>query len=201
MKKNVLPDFRQRQDDAGASKRAMLEKFRAAPGPDDPAVAERRKAREAMLAERGPKPNGSSGRPLSWPSKRPPGTNAIGRGRLRRNSGERGEGDEQTLTGSSRRCQRCADAAADVEHRSSARLARASYSLAILNSVSRDCRSNISSAIARTLSARICQYSEGNLSDPLVCITNGLLRPLSFEQQTSSFPCGDNICKYSANPV
>jgi hypothetical protein len=52
MKKNVLPDYRQRQDDAVAAKRAMLGKFRAAPGPDDPAVAERRRAREAMLAER-----------------------------------------------------------------------------------------------------------------------------------------------------
>ncbi len=52
MKKNVLPDYRQRQDDAAAAKRAMLGRFRAAPGPDDPAVAERRRAREAMLAER-----------------------------------------------------------------------------------------------------------------------------------------------------
>jgi hypothetical protein len=52
MKKNVLPDFRQRQDDAAAAKKAMLGKFRATPGPDDPAVAERRRAREAMLAER-----------------------------------------------------------------------------------------------------------------------------------------------------
>ena len=40
MKKNVLPDYRQRQDDAAAAKRAMLGKFRTAPGPDDPAVVE-----------------------------------------------------------------------------------------------------------------------------------------------------------------
>ena len=52
MKKNVLPDFRQRQDDAMAAKEAILAKFRATPGPDDPAVAERRRAREAMVAER-----------------------------------------------------------------------------------------------------------------------------------------------------
>jgi hypothetical protein len=44
MKRNVLPDFRQRQDDAAAAKKAMLGKFRATSGPDDPAVAERRRA-------------------------------------------------------------------------------------------------------------------------------------------------------------
>jgi hypothetical protein len=52
MRKNVLPDFRQRQDDAASAKKAILAKFRAIPGPDDPAVAERRMAREALLAER-----------------------------------------------------------------------------------------------------------------------------------------------------
>jgi hypothetical protein len=37
MKKNTLPDFRQRQDDAAAAKKAMLTKFRSTSGPDDPA--------------------------------------------------------------------------------------------------------------------------------------------------------------------
>ena len=110
----------------------MLGKFRATPGPDDPAVAERRRAREAMLAERaaraaqreaakrahepnwpgrrsaqqssprrlngtprkrghGPKP---SARPLSWPNKKLPGTNAMRRERQRRSSGGRGSGDK-----------------------------------------------------------------------------------------------------------
>jgi hypothetical protein len=52
MKRNVLPEFRQRQNDSVEAKKAMPEKFRVAPGPDDPAVADRRAAREAILAER-----------------------------------------------------------------------------------------------------------------------------------------------------
>jgi hypothetical protein len=48
----MVPDLRERQDASAQAKKAMLEKFRAAPGPDDPAVAERRAAREALLVER-----------------------------------------------------------------------------------------------------------------------------------------------------
>ncbi|MGA7485609.1 MAG: DUF6481 family protein, partial [Xanthobacteraceae bacterium] len=52
MKTDGFRDLRQRQNDSAQAKKAMLEKFRARPGPDDPAVAERRTAREAILAER-----------------------------------------------------------------------------------------------------------------------------------------------------
>jgi hypothetical protein len=52
MRRNMVPDLRERQNASAQAKKAMLEKFRAAPGPDDPAVAERRAAREAMVVER-----------------------------------------------------------------------------------------------------------------------------------------------------
>ena len=52
MRRNVLPNLQDRQNASAEAKKAMLEKFRASPGPDDPAVVERRAAREAMLAER-----------------------------------------------------------------------------------------------------------------------------------------------------
>jgi len=52
MRRNVLPNLQDRQNASADAKKAMLEKFRASPGPDDPAVVERRAAREAMLAER-----------------------------------------------------------------------------------------------------------------------------------------------------
>jgi Family of unknown function (DUF6481) len=52
MKRNQTPDLWQRQNDSAQAKKGMLEKFRAKPGPDDPAVAARRAARETMHAER-----------------------------------------------------------------------------------------------------------------------------------------------------
>jgi hypothetical protein len=52
MRRNVLPNLQDRQNASADARKAMLEKFRASPGPDDPAVVERRAAREAMLAER-----------------------------------------------------------------------------------------------------------------------------------------------------
>ena len=52
MKKSVVPDRWQRQNDAAQAKKALLEKFRAEPGPDDPVVAERRAAREVIHASR-----------------------------------------------------------------------------------------------------------------------------------------------------
>jgi Family of unknown function (DUF6481) len=52
MKRNIVPDFGQRQKESAQAKKAMLEKFRAAPGPDDPAVAERQAAREKVVSER-----------------------------------------------------------------------------------------------------------------------------------------------------
>ena len=52
MRRNVLPNLQERQNASAQAKKAMLEKFRATPGPDDPGVQERRAAREAMLAER-----------------------------------------------------------------------------------------------------------------------------------------------------
>src|SRR3954467_9264404 len=52
MRRNVLPNLQDRQNASAEAKKAMLEKFRASPGPDDPAVVERRAGREDMLAER-----------------------------------------------------------------------------------------------------------------------------------------------------
>jgi hypothetical protein len=52
MKRNIVPDFGQRQKESAQAKKAMLEKFRAAPGPDDPAVAQRQAAREKVVSER-----------------------------------------------------------------------------------------------------------------------------------------------------
>ena len=52
MRRNVLPNLQERQNASAQAKKAMLEKFRATPGPDDPGVQERRAAREAMLAGR-----------------------------------------------------------------------------------------------------------------------------------------------------
>jgi hypothetical protein len=52
MRRNVLPNLQDRQTASAEAKKALLEKFRASPGPDDPAVMQRRAAREAMLAER-----------------------------------------------------------------------------------------------------------------------------------------------------
>jgi hypothetical protein len=48
----MSPDLWQRQHDSAQAKKAMLEKFRAEPRPDDPIVAARRAAREAMQTER-----------------------------------------------------------------------------------------------------------------------------------------------------
>ena len=45
-------DFGERLSTAAAARRAMLERFRARPGPDDPAVAERRAARQAVSVAR-----------------------------------------------------------------------------------------------------------------------------------------------------
>jgi hypothetical protein len=52
MKKNITPDFGQRRKESVQAKKAMIEKFRAAPGPDDPVVAERQAARERVVLER-----------------------------------------------------------------------------------------------------------------------------------------------------
>jgi hypothetical protein len=44
--------FSDRQASAAKAKQAMLEKFRAKPGPDDPATIERQKARQAIIVAR-----------------------------------------------------------------------------------------------------------------------------------------------------
>ncbi len=44
--------FNERLSTAADARRAMLERARAKPGPDDPAVAERRAARQAISAAR-----------------------------------------------------------------------------------------------------------------------------------------------------
>ena len=46
------PGFADRQKAAQEAKQAILEKFRAQPGPDDPAVKQRQAEREAQAAER-----------------------------------------------------------------------------------------------------------------------------------------------------
>jgi hypothetical protein len=46
------PDLRDRLVTSAAAKKATLEKFRSRPGPDDPAVRERREAREAIVKAR-----------------------------------------------------------------------------------------------------------------------------------------------------
>ena len=45
-------DFGERLSAAAAARKATLERFRAKPGPDDPAVAERRAARQALVVAR-----------------------------------------------------------------------------------------------------------------------------------------------------
>ena len=45
-------DFGERLSTAAAARRATLERFRARPGPDDPAVAERRATRQAISVAR-----------------------------------------------------------------------------------------------------------------------------------------------------
>ena len=45
-------DFGERLSTAAAARKATLERFRAKPGPDDPAVAERRAARQALVVAR-----------------------------------------------------------------------------------------------------------------------------------------------------
>jgi hypothetical protein len=52
MKRDMTSDFLQRKNDSAQAKKGMLEKFRARPGPDDPAVAARRAARETVQAAR-----------------------------------------------------------------------------------------------------------------------------------------------------
>ncbi len=44
--------FSDRQAEAAKAKQALLEKFRAKPGPDDPATIERQKARQAVIVAR-----------------------------------------------------------------------------------------------------------------------------------------------------
>src|SRR3954451_2821259 len=56
MRRNVLPNLQDRQSASAEAKKAMLEKFRATPGPDDPAVVERRGARGGLLAGRAARP-------------------------------------------------------------------------------------------------------------------------------------------------
>jgi len=46
------PGFADRQKSAQQAKQNLLNKFRAQPGPDDPAVAKRRAEREALAARR-----------------------------------------------------------------------------------------------------------------------------------------------------
>ena len=46
------PGFADRQKAAQLAKKNLLNKFRAQPGPDDPAVAKRRSEREAVAANR-----------------------------------------------------------------------------------------------------------------------------------------------------
>lgn len=46
------PSFADRQKAAQEARKSILNKFRAAPGPDDPAVLQRRAEREAQAAER-----------------------------------------------------------------------------------------------------------------------------------------------------
>lgn len=45
-------NFRDRLSDSAAAKRATLERFRARPGADDPAVIAQREARQALVAAR-----------------------------------------------------------------------------------------------------------------------------------------------------
>jgi membrane protein involved in colicin uptake len=52
MAKFKAPDFAERQKASAESRKAALEKFRAAPGPDDPEFAKRQAAREAVHAAR-----------------------------------------------------------------------------------------------------------------------------------------------------
>jgi hypothetical protein len=46
------PDFKDRLNSAAKARRAILEKFRSAPGSDDPAVVERQAARRSIIAAR-----------------------------------------------------------------------------------------------------------------------------------------------------
>jgi hypothetical protein len=46
------PEFHERQNAAAAARRAMLEKYRTRPGPDDPAVQRRQAEREAIQSAR-----------------------------------------------------------------------------------------------------------------------------------------------------
>ncbi|MFC6488916.1 DUF6481 family protein, partial [Nitratireductor sp. GCM10026969] len=52
MRKNAIPDFDDRRKHAAQARQAMLEKFRAAPGPDDPRMVEKRREREAIAKAR-----------------------------------------------------------------------------------------------------------------------------------------------------
>lgn len=52
MKNDKRPDFVQRQGDAAEARKAILEKFRVAPGPQDPEVLKRQAARQAVQEAR-----------------------------------------------------------------------------------------------------------------------------------------------------
>jgi hypothetical protein len=52
MKKSANPDFHDRRSDAAEARQALLAKFRAAPRPDDPAMIEKRREREAIAKAR-----------------------------------------------------------------------------------------------------------------------------------------------------
>jgi hypothetical protein len=52
MRRSATPDLQERLRESTEAKKALLDKFRAAPGPDDPAVAARRAEREAIVAAR-----------------------------------------------------------------------------------------------------------------------------------------------------
>jgi hypothetical protein len=52
MRKSSNPDFQDRMKDAAAARNALLAKLRAAPRPDDPAMIEKRREREALAKAR-----------------------------------------------------------------------------------------------------------------------------------------------------
>ena len=63
-------NFNDRASAAAKAKQALIEKFRARPGPDDPAVIAQREAREAIAAAR--EIREQEPRLPDWPLKKPP---------------------------------------------------------------------------------------------------------------------------------
>lgn len=52
MRNKTNPDFHDRRRDAAEARQALLAKFRAAPGPDDPVMIEKRRERQAIANAR-----------------------------------------------------------------------------------------------------------------------------------------------------